>query len=63
MLKGCLGLLAVAILGMVALRLLFGVMGIIAQILGIVPIPIWILIAVGILIWIWRSGSDITTAG
>ena len=63
MLKGCLGLLAVFILGMVALKLFFGVVGIVAQILGVVPLPVWIFVAVAILIWIWRSGSGFTLGG
>ena len=63
MLKGCLGLLAVVILGIVVLRLIFGAVGILAQVLGVVPMPIWILVAGIILIWLWRSGSGATSGG
>jgi len=61
--QGCLGVLAVVILVMVAFRLFFGAVGILARILGVIPLWAWILIAVVILIGLWRNGANTTRVG
>lgn len=54
MLKGCLVAFAVVVLLMAVLRLAFGLLGWLAGILAIVPMPVWIIGAVIILVWALR---------
>ncbi len=61
--QGCLGMLAVLILIMVAFRLFFGAVGILASILGVIPMWAWVLIAVLILLGLWRNNANTTPGG